>query len=154
MPAYFTDSSTLVKRYVRERGSAWVAGLFAPFPHDDVHIAAITSVEIVAALMRRSRSGTMTEQDAKAACAQFLADLPLDYQVVEVTDVIVAAAIDLAQRHKLRGYDAVQLAAATEINRLRLRAGATPLVFVSVDTELNAAAQAEGLTVEDPNAHV
>ncbi len=153
MPAYFTDSSTLVKRYVREQGSIWVSGVFAPFPHDDVHIVAVTPVEIVAALMRRSRSGTMTEADARSACAQFLADLPLDYQVVEVTDALVSTAIALAQRHKLRGYDAVQLAAATEVNRLRLTAGAAPLVFVAADKELNAAAQNEGLTVDDPNAH-
>ena len=154
MPACFTDSSTLVKRYVRERGSAWVASLFAPFPHEDIHIVAITSVEIVAALMRRARSGTMTEPDARAACAQFLADMPLDYQVVEVSDTLVAIAIALAQRYKLRGYDSVQLAAATEINRLRLAAGAAPLVFISADTELNAAARSEGLTVDDPNMHL
>ena len=152
MPAYFTDSSTLVKQYVRERGSAW-ASLFASFPHDDVHIVAVTPVEIVAALMRRARSGTMTEPDARAACAQFLADLPLDYQVVEVTDTLVAAAIGLAQRHKLRGYDAVQLAAAIEVNHLRLHVGAAPLLFVSADAELNAAARSEGLTVDDLNAH-
>lgn len=153
MPAYFTDSSALVKRYVQERGSAWIASLLAPFPHEDVHIVVVTPVEIVAALMRRSRSGTMTEADAKTTCAQFLADLPLDYQVVELTDTLVTSAIGLAQKYKLRGYDAVQLAAATEVNRLSLAAGATPLIFISGDRELNAAAQSEGLTVDDPNAH-
>ena len=88
MPTYFADSSTLVKRYVREAGSAWVSSLFAPFPHDDVHIVSITTVEIVAALMRRSRSGAVTTAAATLACSAFLSDLPLDYQIVEVSEAL------------------------------------------------------------------
>jgi len=51
----------------------------------------------------------------------------------------------------LRGYDAVQLAAALEANDERLANALTPLTLVSADTELNTAAQAEGLNVENPN---
>ena len=153
MPAYFSDSSTLVKRYVREIGSAWVSSLFAPFPHDDVHIVSIAAVEIIAALMRRSRSGTMLLADATAACSLFLSDLPLDYQAVEVSDALISEAIILAQRYKLRGYDAVQLAAGCQVNALLLSLGLDPLIFVSADKELNAAALVEGLAVDDPNNH-
>lgn len=153
MAVYFTDSSTLVKRYVREIGSAWVTGLFAPFPHDDVHVVAITAVEIVAALMRRSRSGAVTTATATAACSLFLSDLPLDYQVVEVSETLINQAIVFAQRHKLRGYDAVQLAAGCQINALCLRLGLAPIIFMSADKDLNAAARSEGLSVDDPNSH-
>jgi hypothetical protein len=52
----------------------------------------------------------------------------------------------------LRGYDAVQWAAAIEANA-RCTALGTTLTFVSADVTLNAAALAEGLAVEDPNAH-
>ena len=54
----------------------------------------------------------------------------------------------LADTHALRGYDAVQLAAAMEV-RLQVPA----LILVSADTELNSAATAEGMPVEDPNTH-
>ena len=153
MAAYFADTSALVKRYVQEPGSAWVVSLFTPFPHEDVHIVAVTRVEIVAALMRRSRSGTTTEADAMVACSQFLADLPLDYQVIEVTEGILSLAVLLVQRHKLRGYDAMQLSAGCQINAVRIMAGLSPLIFLSADNELNAAAHSEGLPVDDPNAH-
>lgn len=153
MATYFTDSSTLVKRYVRETGSLWVTGLFAPFPHDDVHIVSITAVEIVAALMRRSRSGAVTTAAATAACSLFLTDLPLDYQVVEVSESLISQAILLAQRHKLRGYDAVQLAAGCQVNVLCLSLGLAPIIFVSADQELNAAARSAALAVDDPDAH-
>jgi predicted nucleic acid-binding protein len=153
MPTYFADSSTLVKRYVHETGSAWVNSLFAPFPHDDVYIVSITAVEMVAALMRRSRSGSVTSATAMSACSLFLSDLPQDYQVVEVAEALINLAIDLAQRYKLRGYDAVQLAAACQINALCLSLGLDRIIFTSADRELTAAAQSEGLAVDDPNSH-
>jgi len=51
----------------------------------------------------------------------------------------------------LRGYDAVQLATALAANRKRLNDGLGALIFVSADDELNTAAKAEGLSVENPN---
>ena len=59
----------------------------------------------------------------------------------------------LANTHTLRAYDAVQLAVALEVNRIYQAAGLGPVTLVSADHDLNAAAQAEGLTVEDPNLH-
>jgi hypothetical protein len=59
----------------------------------------------------------------------------------------------LAERHALRGYDAVQLAAALELQTVLTASGLPALTLVSADAELNAAAAAEGLTVEDPNLH-
>ena len=59
----------------------------------------------------------------------------------------------LANTHRLRAYDAVQLAAALDDHRdwSAHRLGA--FVFVSADRDLNAAATAEGLTAEDPSLH-
>ena len=49
--------------------------------------------------------------------------------------------------------DAVQLAAALEINTQRIQAGLPPVTLLSADAELNAAALAEGLAVDNPNDH-
>ena len=59
----------------------------------------------------------------------------------------------LAEAHSLRGYDAVQLATAVEIHIRGLTLGLPALTLVSADEELNLAARAEGLVVEDPNMH-
>jgi len=59
----------------------------------------------------------------------------------------------LAEAHGLRGYDAVQLAAALELNMLYKAGGLPPILFISADTQLNAAAITEGLLVDDPNTH-
>ncbi|MBI4771151.1 MAG: hypothetical protein HY784_12255 [Chloroflexi bacterium] len=59
----------------------------------------------------------------------------------------------IAQRNWLRGYDAVQLAAALTVAPVLAAGGFGPLVFVAADRELLAAAQAEGLATADPNEH-
>ena len=153
MEAYFTDSSAVVKRYVQENGSAWVSGLFAATPTNEISIVAISTVEVVSAISRRVRGGMTSEADAASACALFLADLAADHQIFDVTDVLLRQAIHLARVYRLRGCDAVQLAAANEVNRLRIAAGLSPVIFVSADNELNTAARSEGLAVGDSNAH-
>jgi hypothetical protein len=59
----------------------------------------------------------------------------------------------LTETHGLRAYDAVQLAAALELQATRTAAGLVPLTLVSADQDLNAAATASGMRVEDPNLH-
>jgi hypothetical protein len=53
----------------------------------------------------------------------------------------------------MRAYDAVQLAMALEVNRIYQSRGSGPITVVSSDRELNAAATAELLIVEDPLLH-
>jgi predicted nucleic acid-binding protein len=85
--------------------------------------------------------------------AQFHYDLANQYQVLDVSDAVVARAMSVAQAHKLRAYDAVQLAVAIELNALRGPLGLSTIALISADQELNAAALAEGLLVDDPNSH-
>lgn len=151
MAVYFVDSSALVKRYISETGSTWVLNLFDPALNNDVLIAGITGVEIVAAITRRARGGSISATDATAACNQFRSDRQSEYQVVEITDSIINSAMALAEAHGLRGYDAVQLAVGREINTLCLANRLPPVTFVSADDELNAAAASEGLIIENPN---
>lgn len=151
MPIYFLDSSALVKRYVNEIGSAWILELFDSALGNEVFVAAITGVEIIAAITRRARSGSISAADAAMVCNQFRRDLQIDYQVIEITEEIIQSGMMLAEVLGLRGYDAVQLAAGCAINRLCLASSLSPIVFVSADNELNLAATSEGLLVENPN---
>ncbi len=61
--------------------------------------------------------------------------------------------MNLAERYGLRGFDAVQLAAALQVQAERIASGVPGVTFVSADQALNAAAVAEGLAVDDPNLH-
>ena len=59
----------------------------------------------------------------------------------------------LTQNHRLRGYDAVQLATAMAADQTFLGAGLLPVTFVAADSDLLAAAQAEGLSTDNPNLY-
>jgi predicted nucleic acid-binding protein len=146
--AYFLDTSTVVKRYVQETGTAWVQALAAPTVRHSLFVVRITLAETVAAITRRERGGSITPQDAATAVADFQLDFALQYRLVEVSAGLVAQAATLARRHGLRGYDAVQLAAVLEIH-----ATDPSVTLLSADAELNTAALAEGLSVDDPNSH-
>ncbi|MBW4479354.1 MAG: type II toxin-antitoxin system VapC family toxin [Tolypothrix brevis GSE-NOS-MK-07-07A] len=153
MAIYFIDSSGLVKRYISETGSAWVLGLFDPAVNNEVFIAAITSVEIVAAITRRSRSGSISIMDATIIRNQFKSDLQKDYQIVEITENIINSGMVLSETYGLRGYDAIQLAVGCAVNSLCIANGLPPITFVSADNELNAAVVSEGLMIQNPNSY-
>lgn len=161
MAEYFLDSSALVKRYVRETGSGWIHSLFTitrevprDVPQDhEIFVAGIAGVEMVSAITRRARGGSIAAADALTTCAQIRTDLATQYQVIQVTERLLSRAMRLAERYALRGYDAVQLAAGCELNSLCLASGLPVLTFVSADRELNRAAEREGLKTEDPNMH-
>ena len=97
--------------------------------------------------------GDITVTDGAAAVAQFHQDFAQRYRLIDLTPPLVAQAMALAETHSLRGYDAVQLATAVEIHVRGLTLGLPALTLVSADEELNLAARAEGLVVEDPNMH-
>lgn len=59
--------------------------------------------------------------------------------------------MDLAERHTLRGYDAVQLATACELNALLVSQQLEQITFICADNALLAAANLEGLLTENPN---
>lgn len=59
----------------------------------------------------------------------------------------------LAETHTLRGYDAVQLAAALEANASRVAVGFSSLILITADADLLVAAAREGLAADDPNLH-
>ncbi len=75
------------------------------------------------------------------------------YVILELTPALFTRAMFAARKHGLRAYDAVQLTAALETDRLLRDDGFGPLTLVSADKPLNAAASAEGLAVDDPNTH-
>ena len=151
MAAYFFDSSALVKRYVVESGTQWVRGLCNPAAGHTLYIARITGVEVVAALARRARTGSVAQSAAQRAMAAFRSDFGGVYLVSELTPTLCEQAMNLTQAYGLRGYDAVQLAASLDVNAARRGYGLPLLILASADTDLNQAATAERLAVENPN---
>ena len=56
---FFVDTSALGKRYIAETGSIWLRSLLNPATGNKVVIARTTAVEMIAAISRRERGGTL-----------------------------------------------------------------------------------------------
>ncbi|MFQ5813692.1 MAG: type II toxin-antitoxin system VapC family toxin [Anaerolineae bacterium] len=150
---YFLDTSAVVKRYAPERGSRWIKSLIEN-PKISVTIVQICIVEVAAALARKVRTGEISRNSCQKALTRFLADMDTgDYEIAKLDDEVVSFAVGLTQRHPLRGYDAVHLAAALVLNRALLEVGLSPLIFVAADNMLCKAAEKEKLAVDNPNQH-
>ncbi len=138
----YLDTSSLVKLYVEEEGSEsvrrQVAGATA------VATSVIAYVEARAAFARKHREGGLSEEEYGHVSDAFGQEWG-SYLAVEVSEVIVTLAGDLAEGHDLRGFDALHLASALAL-RDRTQ---SPVVFSCADGRLRAAAGAEGLDVSD-----
>ncbi len=99
-----------------------------------------------------SIAATFPRHQAGAILGHFRRHLGQRYRVVELSTDLFTEAMLVACRRRLRAYDAVQLTVALEVQRIHQAAGAGPVIVLSSDRDLNAAAQAEGLAVDDPMA--
>lgn len=149
---YYLDTSALLKKYVHETGSIWLQGLLAA-PRTLATTTHLVMAEIISALNRRVREGSVTATDYARLADRFRDDCRGTYQLIAVNNAILHSAGDMLERHPLRAYDAIHLATALTVNRRLLTFGAVGLVFLSADDRLLQAAVAEGVAVDNPNEH-
>jgi uncharacterized protein len=103
----YLDTSSLVKLYVDEPGSADVRRL--------VELAELVSASVVAypearaALARRRRERSLTVAGHRRSKAALDVDWPRVLSL-DVSGPLARSAGDLADRHRLRGFDALHLA--------------------------------------------
>ena len=151
---YFLDASAVVKRYAEEAGSAWVRQITDPQAQNTILLAEITLVEVTAALAAKQRAPKgFTLEQRNRVLSRFFQDCDEHFTLVSIDRSVIDRAVDLAQRHRLRAYDAVQLATALEANAITQAQALPALTFVAADTDLLTAAAAEHLSVENPLNH-
>lgn len=134
----FLDSSSLVKLYVDEPGSAAVADLVREA--SVVATSALAYPEIRAAFARRRRERTMTARELPLVRQQFEADWTT-MLVLSIDNTLAQRAGALAEAHGLRGADAVHLAS---FERLLTSADDEDVRFSCADKRLNHAARQLG----------
>ncbi len=134
----YLDTSALVKLLVAEDGSDAVRAAAERAPA--LATSHLTWVEIHSALARMLAGGRLTRR-VHARQLEAFGALWEDLVVVPADQPLVEHAAQLAQRHALRGFDALQLAAALEL----LPAG--EVSFACWDERLNLAAARERLAL-------
>ncbi len=127
MADYFFDTSALVKRHVIEVGSAWVRSLVHAKAAHDLYIARVTAVEVTSAITRRQRSGHLSPAQGGAMLGHSRRHLAQRYHVIELTPGLFDQAMQAARMHRLRAYDAVQLAVVLDLHQRYQDAGLGPI---------------------------
>jgi len=154
MGVYYLDSSAVVKLYIPEAGSGLVTALVTARSgevwENRIVFAKIGIVEVTAAIAKRRRMRDITLEEQKLFVQSFLGDCARRFALLKADDSIIRSAVDLTQRHPLRGYDAVHLSTALTLNHSLLSAHLPPLTFVSADQIQCQAAEAEGLSILIP----
>lgn len=143
----------MAKRYIAETGSGWVIGLLKPSADNVIFDASITGVEVVSAIARRRKGLSISQSKANKAIFRFQRDFRKRFVEIPLKSQLIEDAMAIADKYELRGYDAVQFASAIETNHLRSKRNLSPIIFISADNNLNSAAIAEGLAVDNPNNH-
>jgi uncharacterized protein len=149
--AYFLDTSGLVKRYVAETGSNWIKSITDIATGNRIAIAQITPVEVLSALARRQREGSLSAGDFNSVVQDFREDFENQYEVIELNQALIEKAGELVVQYPIRAYDAVQLASVLEFQSICTQMPNTQLVFITADDRLLNIAQAESLVTDNPN---
>ena len=154
MAAYFLDTSAIVKRYVAESGQTWVLSLCDPAQQHDLYISQAALVEVVATICRRAREESISLEERDRLIAVFREDSKASYNIWPVSTEVYEAAGDLCLSHRLRAYDAVQLACVLALRQVAVANKAPEPIFVCADVGLLDIAGVEGLHVENPNNYL
>ena len=136
----YLDSSNLSKLYLEEVGSPEIRQAVASTADRASSLVAYT--EVRAAIARAVRMGRVDASRAIEARGEFEADW-LDLVVLAIDDGIVRVAGDAAERHGLRGFDAIHLACAMSIRPI----AEDDIWFSTADERLRDAAIAEGFGI-------
>ncbi len=151
MGTYFLDTSAIVKRYVPEQGQSLIFALCDPAQGHDLYISQAALVEVIASICRKSRNQTITMSDRDTLISIFRKDSQSAYGIQIVNRAVYTSAGNLCRLHKLRAYDAIQLACVLRVRDKALANQAPTPIFVCADNELLNIATTEGLSVENPN---
>jgi uncharacterized protein len=149
LPAYFFDSSALVKRYHIELGTPAVLRMIDG-SKDAILISRLAVAETISAFAIQVRMQAISWNDADAFQRRFRIDIATGrFEVFSITDAEVSIAELLLSRHafnlRLRALDALQLAVA-----MALRTRGLVDHFVSADRTLCEVAVREGFQVINP----
>lgn len=139
LPWAYLDTSSLVKRYVRERGTLEVRRLL---PRYKVLSSSITPIELVSALTRRYVQKELSERDYISIVSRIKQDRAY-WELVEIAPAVLAKAEEIVLNVRVRTLDAIHVASAF----IFLESTGRLLPFVTSDDRQLEAAQKCGLEV-------
>jgi len=132
----FFDSSSFVKRFIQEQGSEEVDSLCQKA--SILGLSIVCFPEIISALNRKAREGTLSKQEYSVVKRQIAEDIE-DAQIINLHPAVIKKSILLLESNILRSLDSLHIACAVEWEAD---------LFVSSDKRQILAAENAGLSVQ------
>jgi uncharacterized protein len=149
LTTFYLDTSAVAKRYLTETGTTWVRALTTPDSQNTIAVCDFTPIEFFSLIARRQRERSLSLTDAETVKTRFLFHMDHEYISAPLQASVLTNAREFVGKHLLRPPDALQLACALYI----VQELGEPIQFICADQNLLTAAQAEGLTTDNPNLH-
>lgn len=150
MTAYFLDSNIIIKYYYTEPGSNWVRGLIND-EQNTCLISEISVAEVAAGLSQLRRQRKFGWKFLRITFERFQEDLQRKQFLAHAINLeTLNLAATFALTYPIKGYDAVQVAAAIVVQE---RVG-VKLTLLSGDKQILVTARSVGVLTDDPFTHV
>jgi len=158
MPAYFFDTSALLKRYYREPGTAWVQGIVAPRARSTIYLSLLAQVETIAALRHIGRLNEDHPSYIDSLVNLFKRHLALSsqanasYTLIPISSSVVEYASGLCDKYwdispgPLRSLDALHISSAALVSATL----SDKITLLTADLQMAAIAAIEGISVINP----
>jgi predicted nucleic acid-binding protein len=151
MNFFLFDERVLLKRYALEPGTELIDHLFRQVSADRLACLMWSVAEVLAALVRRRRSGRLSAVLFQGALLHLRTELlsATDFVKWPADNALVMAALPLVERYHLGAGDSVLLRVALNAAQTR-RAAGHALVLMTTKPSLGRAARREGIETFDP----
>ena len=130
---YFFDTSALIKRYHKEKGSETVDSILDG-KNNVIVISNLTIIETTSAFVRKRNERKISSDELNIVLSKFYADVLEKYIVIDLDNEHFKKSLDFILKDNLRTLDSLQLAVATDLKNLKV-------AFVCSDTTLCNVAQ-------------
>ena len=141
----FLDTSTLIKLYHREDGTAELELWFSTVKITKIFLSEISKIEFTAAIWKKVRTKEITESEAQITLNLFESDFG-KYTFIATDSIILEQARILTSKYgtqELRTLDSIQLSTSVSLFQ-------QADIFFTADKLLKSFFEAEGLPTEMP----
>ena len=98
MSLIFVDTSALTKRYIAERGATWVRSWITQAAGNQIAIAELAVLEVLATLARLRRDGLLSPSSHSRLRDDFLGHVDQEYVITLLRGPMLDLARELVQR--------------------------------------------------------
>jgi predicted nucleic acid-binding protein len=147
--ALFWDASALIKAYIDEEGTPNVESAIA-LRGVPGFVTDFVALEVLATLGKKRRAGTISRERYRTAVSEFHRDYPLNFNLLEVEANVRTEAMRFAEKYHTSAIGSMDLLHLACACQAALLCRPFPLVVMSADQPLLAAARAETLATYNP----